>query len=179
MIEIRQAEKALEVIRDLSRDIREASNQLNRADRRHQAAGRVNPALRDRRGIGSVNASRALGLLASILVAGAAIVACRPSGNVGYVEIKTVPVAALTQVALYLDTTRLAPIKKGSAILRQPVGTVELAADGVAGALTPICEIVVRKNRITTVTVSVLEHPPRCQCRYTGTEAATAHECVS
>jgi hypothetical protein len=122
---------------------------------------------------------RALGLVAGAVVVGAAIVACRPSGNVGYVEIKTVPVAPFTQTALYLDSSKLAPIKKGSVVLRQPVGTLVLATDGFAGSLTQLCKIVVAKDRVTTVTVSVLERPPRCQCQYTGTEAATAHQCVS
>ena len=117
---------------------------------------------------------RVLGLLASAVIVGAAIVACRPSGDVGYVEIKTVPVAPVTQTALYLDSTKLAPIKKGSAILRQHVGTLKLQADGFAGSLAPLCDIVVKRNRITTVTVSVLERPPRCQCRYSGTDAAGA-----
>jgi hypothetical protein len=123
--------------------------------------------------------ARPFGIVASGLVVVAAIVACRPSGEVGYVEIKTVPVAPLTQAALYLDATKLAPIKKGGAILRQPVGTVKLQADGFGGALTQLCKVVVRKDRITTVTVSVLERPPRCQCRFTGSDAATAHQCVS
>ena len=122
---------------------------------------------------------RVLGLLASAIIVGAAIAACRPTGDVGYVEIKTVPVAPLTQTALYLDSTKLAPIKKGTTILRQRVGTRKLQADGFAGALAPLCDIVVRKNRITTVTISVLERPPRCQCRYSGTDAATEHACVS
>jgi hypothetical protein len=122
---------------------------------------------------------RLAGLLASALIVGAAIAACRPTGDVGYVEIKTVPVAPLTRTALYLGSTKLAPIKKGTAFLRQRVGTLKLEADGLAGALAPLCDIVVRKNRITTVTVSVLERPPRCQCRYSGTGAATAHACVS
>lgn len=122
---------------------------------------------------------RVLGLLASAIIVGAAIAACRPTGDVGYVEIKTVPVAPLTQTALYLDSTKLAPIKKGTTILRQRVGTRKLQADGFAGALAPLCEIVVRKNRITTVTISVLERPPRCQCRYSGTDAETEHACVS
>jgi hypothetical protein len=122
---------------------------------------------------------RALGLLASAIIVGAAIAACRPMGDVGYVEIKTVPAAPLTQTTLYLDSTKLAPIKKGSAILRQRVGTRKLQADGFAGTLAPLCDIVVKKNRITTVTISVLERPPRCQCRYSGTDAATEHACVS
>jgi hypothetical protein len=122
---------------------------------------------------------RVLGLIAGVIVVGGAILAYRPSGDAGYVEIKTVPAAPLTQAALYLDATRLAPIKKGDTILRQPVGTRKLQTDGFAGALTRLCDIAVVKDRITTVTVSVLERPPRCQCRFTGTDAANAHECVS
>jgi hypothetical protein len=123
--------------------------------------------------------ARVLGLLASGVIVGAAIVACGQSGNVGYVEIKTVPAAAFPQTALYFDSTKLAPIKKADTILRQPVGTLKLQADGFAGTLTTLCDVVVSKDRITTVTISVLERPPRCQCRYTGTDAATARACVS
>jgi hypothetical protein len=129
------------------------------------------------RNIVGVTRRRLLGVAASALIVGAAIAACRPTGDVGYVEIKTVPVAPVTQTALYIDANRLAPIKKGSVILRQPIGTLKLQADGIAGSLSPLCEIVVKRNRITTVTVSVLERPPRCQCRYSGSD--TAHACVS
>ena len=108
---------------------------------------------------------------------GAVIAACRPNGDVGYVEIKTVPAAPITLTALYIYFTKLAPIRKGSAILRQPTGTLKLQADGTSGALAPLCEIVVARNRITTVTVSVLKRPPRCQCRNSGADAARA--CVS
>jgi hypothetical protein len=123
--------------------------------------------------------ARTLGLLASGVAVGVAIVACGQSSDVGYVEIKTVPVTPLTQTALYFDSMKLAPIKKGDTILRQPIGTLKLQADGFAGTLTSLCDIVVSKDRITTVTISVLERPPRCQCRYTGTDAATSHACVS
>ena len=117
-----------------------------------------------------------LGLAVSVLIVGAAILAWRPPVDVGYVEIKTVPIAPVTQTALYIDAAKLAPIKKGSAILRQPIGTLKLQADGAAGALAPLCEIVVKRNRITTVTISVLDRPPRCKCRNSGNEA---HACVS
>jgi hypothetical protein len=123
--------------------------------------------------------SRVLGLLASATLVGAAIVACRPSGDVGYVEIKTVPSATAVRTALYLDSVKLAPIKNGGAILRQSVGTLKLEADGFSGTPAPLCSIVVAKDRITTVTISVLERPPRCQCRFVGHEAATAQACVS
>ncbi len=126
----------------------------------------------------SVATSHVLGLLASVAVVGAVIVACRPSGDAGYVEIKTVP-SALPAQTLYLDSVKLAPIRQGSAILRQHVGTLKLEAAGFAGTLAPLCSIVVAKDRITTVTISVLERPPRCQCRFISHDAATAQACVS
>ncbi len=125
----------------------------------------------------TITTRRLLGLAASALIVGAAIAACRPTGDVGYVQIKTVPVAPVTQTALYIDSAKLAPIRKGGAILRQPTGTLKLQADGSAGSLAPLCDIVVKRNRITTVTISVLERPPRCQCRFGGSDAA--HACVS
>ena len=122
---------------------------------------------------------RGLGLAISALIVVAAIAACRPNGDVGYVEIKTVPVAPVTQMALYLDSTKLAPIKRGSAILRLRVGTRKLQGDWIAGSLAPLCDIVVKRNRITTVTVSVLERPPHCQCRFSSRDAGAEHACVS
>lgn len=120
---------------------------------------------------------RLFGLAISAVIVGAAIAACRPNNDVGYVEIKTVPAVPITLTALYIDAARLAPIRKGSTILRQPTGTFKLQADGTSGALAPLCEIQIQRNRITTVTVSTLERPPRCQCRSGGTD--TAHVCVS
>jgi len=120
---------------------------------------------------------RAIGLAGAAVILGAAIYTLRPTGEVGYLEIKTVPVAPVTQTSLYIDSTKLAPIKEGTAILQQRVGTLRLQTDGIAGSLAPICEIVVKRNRITTVTVSVLERPPRCQCRFSGADAART--CVS
>ena len=119
---------------------------------------------------------RLFGLAISAVIVGAAIAACRPNGDVGYVEIKTVPAAPITLTALYIDATRLAPIRKGSAVLRQPTGTFKLQADATSGALAPLCEIQIQRNRITTVTVSTLERPPRCQCR---SGAGDTHVCAS
>ena len=97
-----------------------------------------------------------------------ALAGCKPAVDVGYVEIKTVPVATnVTQPALYLDTIKVEPLQKGTTVLTQRVGTSNLATDG-SGGQVKLCEIVVKKNRITTVTISVLERPPRCQCRNVG-----------
>jgi hypothetical protein len=119
----------------------------------------------------------AAGLLASACIVATVIVAFRTSGDVGYVQINTVPVAPLTQTPLYLDAAKLDPIRQGSALLRQRVGTLKLQASSFDGALTPLCDIEVKRDRITTVIVSVLDRPPRCQCRFGGTNGGRA--CVS
>ena len=108
------------------------------------------------------------GRLASLALAGFVLGGCNLPGDTGYVEIRTVPVASSASPPLYLDTVKLDPVRKGVAVLKQRAGTVKLATDGGGGQLTPMCDIVVKKNRITTVTVSVLERPPRCQCRNAG-----------
>jgi len=127
----------------------------------------------------SKSASRTFGVVAAAIIVVAAIVACRPSSDVGYVEIKTVPVAAVAPTGLYLDSTKLSTIKQGSTVLRQSVGTLKLQADGFAGTMTDLCNIVVRKDRITSVTISVLERPPRCQCRYNSHDPSAERACVS
>jgi hypothetical protein len=122
---------------------------------------------------------RCTGLLASTAVVAGIIAACRPGSDIGYVQINTVPAAPVTAAALYLDAAKLTPIRQGSALLRQPVGTLKLEADAFGGARASICDIVVKRNRITTVTVSVLERPPRCLCRFSGNGDANGHICVS
>jgi hypothetical protein len=119
------------------------------------------------------------GTRAGAVLAVLALTACKPDTSVGYVELKTVPVLSLSQPTLYLDSVKLEPLRKGTAVLRQRVGTAKLQIEGGGGQLAPLCEIVVKKNRITTVTVSVLDRPPRCQCRGTGTDRSANRTCLS
>ena len=92
---------------------------------------------------------RLAGLCSTALV----LAACNPDSSVGYVEIKTVPATATT--ALYLDATRLEPFRNGNAVLKQKVGTIKLQAEGDSGQPALLCNVVVQKNRITSVTISV------------------------
>jgi hypothetical protein len=117
---------------------------------------------------------RASGIVAGVVAAGIVLAACNPTGETGYVEIRTGPVASQRSPSLYLDSTKLEPVQKGVAVLKQRAGTTKLSAESIGGQVT-LCDIVVRKNRITTVTVSVLERPPRCQCRNSAAKGA----CVS
>jgi hypothetical protein len=117
---------------------------------------------------------RAAGIAAGVIAADLALAGCNIPGDAGYVEIKTVPASSSRSPSLYLDATKLDPVQKGVAVLKQRPGTIKLSAENLGGQVV-LCDIVVRKNRITTVTVSVLERPPRCQCRNSAAKGA----CVS
>jgi hypothetical protein len=117
---------------------------------------------------------RNVGVGAGVIAAGVSLAACNVPGETGYVEIRTVPTASSRAPTLYLDRTKLNAVQKGVAILSQRAGTVKLSADNFGGQVA-LCDIVVRKNRITTVTVSILERPPRCQCRNSSADRT----CVS
>jgi len=104
------------------------------------------------------------------------LAACSGESGVGYVEIKTISAAP----ALYLDTVKLEPLRNGVGVLRQKVGTTKLQVDGDSGQLALLCNIVVQKNRITTVTVSMASRQARCQCgRNSPAETATNRTCVA
>jgi hypothetical protein len=119
--------------------------------------------------VGRLMRAVALGAVALVALAG-----CVRDGNTGYVEIKTVPASARAP-SLYIDADKVDALKSGTTVLRQPVGTAKLQVEGESGKLT-LCQVVVRKNRITTVTVSSLDRPPRCQCGRSG--AGDARTCI-
>jgi hypothetical protein len=117
---------------------------------------------------------RVIAAIIGAVAAGFALAACNPPGDAGYIEIRTVPATATRSASFYLDALKLEPAQKGVTVLTQRPGTAKLTAE-VAGGRELLCDIVVRKNRITTVTVSVLERPPRCQCQNSSANRA----CVS
>jgi hypothetical protein len=118
----------------------------------------------------------ALAALALACVATVVVIVKHASGEIGYIQINTVPTAPLTQTSLYLDTEKLDPVRQGSALLQERVGTLRLQASSY-GATTLLCDIEVRRDRITSVTISVLDRPPRCQCRFGGNDRNRA--CIS
>jgi hypothetical protein len=109
-----------------------------------------------------------------VVLAGLALAGCNVPGDTGYIEIRTVPAAPSRSPALFLGSEKLEPVQKGVAVLKHRPGTTRLSAEAIGGQAV-LCDIVVRKTRITTVTVSVLERPPRCQCRNSAAKGA----CVS
>jgi hypothetical protein len=98
----------------------------------------------------------------------------------GFVQIKAVPVAAASQPSLYLDAVKLEPLKKGEAFLVQKAGTSKLQIEGWGGQLSLLCEVVVQKDRITTVTISTVQRPLRCQCSHaSGQSPQGSRTCLS
>jgi hypothetical protein len=106
------------------------------------------------------------------------LASCNIDGGEGYVEIKAIPPSA--SIPLYLDQAKLEPLRNGNAVLRQKVGTAKLQTDmDGAGHMALLCNIEVKKNRITSVTVSVMSRQPRCQCgRTSGTDTAANRTCI-
>jgi hypothetical protein len=98
-----------------------------------------------------------------------ALASCDIDGGAGYVEIKAIPPSAA--LPLYLDQVKLEPLRNGSAVLRQKVGTAKLQTDlDFPGHMAFLCNVEVKKNRITSVTVSVMSRQPRCQCGRTSSK---------
>jgi len=112
---------------------------------------------------------RAGGTLPAVAAAVFALSACEMGGSTGYLELRTVP-GGVRGPALYIDADRI-DAKPGTTVLRQAVGTARLQTDGADGKVVLLCQVVVKKNRITTVTISALERPPRCQCERTGNDS--------
>src|SRR5215216_5901212 len=79
------------------------------------------------------------------LVVALALAACNHEGT-GFIQLKTAPVSTVAQPALYLDSEKLEPLKKGEAVLTRKVGSTKLQIEGSGGQLTLLCDILVRKN---------------------------------
>ncbi len=115
---------------------------------------------------------RVVALAALALLAG-----CGRDSNTGYVEIKTIPPSAAA--ALYLDSQKLEPTRSGTAVLKQKVGTVRLEVEGDNGRPALLCNVVVQKNRITSVTVSVTSRSARCQCGRASVADTSNRTCIA
>src|SRR5262249_51416639 len=114
--------------------------------------------------------------LAALLMAALALPVlggCDLDGGSGYLEIKAIPPAPV--LALYLDQVKLDPIRNGNAVLREKAGTAKLQADDGTGRLALLCSVEIKKNRITTVTVSVMSRQLRCLCGRVGTADTPAN----
>jgi hypothetical protein len=126
----------------------------------------------------NASTQRAIPVGAAAALLALALTSCDLDPGAGYVEIKAIPPSAT--LPLYLDQAKLDPIRNGTAVLRQKVGTAKLQmdADG-AGHMAVLCNIEVRKNRITSVTVSIMSRQPRCLCgRTNASDTGPTRACI-
>ena len=114
------------------------------------------------------------GVAGALLALGLA--SCHVDDGVGYVEIKAVPASAA--VPLYLDSVKLEPMRNGNAVLRQKVGTTKLQIDVDGGQLAFLCKIEVKKNRITSVTVSVVSRAAALPVRPDQRHQPASRTCI-
>jgi hypothetical protein len=54
---------------------------------------------------------------------------------------------------------------------------MKLQSSDYNGTMYPLCDIEVKRDRITTITISVPERPPCCQCHFNGSN--DNHICIS
>lgn len=119
------------------------------------------------------------GRVGSACLVMSALAGCIGEDKNGFVQIKAVPLSAPSLPALFLDSEKLEPLKKGEAVLVRKTGTSKLQVEGSGGQLSLLCEIVVKKNRITTVTISTLQRPARCQCGHIVGQNSQGHRTCS
>lgn len=109
--------------------------------------------------------------LAAVLTA-LALGGCDPQ-DAGYVQVQLGRTGIFRQPALFLDGTRLDFARGHSVVLRFRTGQVSLRTSRSAWG-SAICRVVVRKNRITVLSVAATEDPPRCLCQIHAAESTPA-----
>jgi len=113
----------------------------------------------------------------TLAIAALILASCTGDQGAGYVEIKMVPATAA--VVLYLDAVKLDPIRNGNALVHQQAGIAKLQVNSDGANLAVLCNVEVKKNRITTVTISAITRQVRCQCsRTSGTDTGAIRTCI-
>jgi len=70
-------------------------------------------------------------------------------------------------------------LRNGTISIAGAVGMSKLQTDGDGGYLAVLCNIDVKRNRITSVTISAMSRQPRCQCgRTSGADATGNRTCI-
>lgn len=96
---------------------------------------------------------------ALLLLIGLALVCCF-DGESGYVTIRLMSMIS-PQDAIYLDSAEISGL--GDRVIHQKVGTISLSGGGGWFRVT-YCDLQVRKDRITIVTIRIVNSEPRCEC---------------
>ena len=98
------------------------------------------------------------------------VIAGCDSGETGYIQLRVLPANAAASTALYLEGDKL-DFSRGPTVTLQ-FKTGRLALKGMDSTWAPtLCNIVVRKDRISALTVMGSQSPPKCVCEIRATES--------
>lgn len=117
--------------------------------------------------------SRSRPLVNLFAIAALAVICACDNGN-GYVSIRLVS-AIIPNHPIYVGSTPIVGL--GDRVVQQKVGTVALNNGARWGDNKSFCKLEVRKNRITIVTVKLVNGEPRCECA-TRAKESTQSELV-
>src|SRR5712691_4320359 len=92
------------------------------------------------------------------------------NGEIGYVQLRVMPANATVSTALYLEGVRLDFSRGPTVMLQFKTGRWALTDMDSTWAPT-LCNIVVRKDRISALTVMAAQTPPKCVCEIRATES--------
>ena len=110
-----------------------------------------------------------------VFLAGMTLAACE-NKDTGHVQLQLLPPSATATATLYLDGKKLDFSRGSNIVMRFAIGRISLKAiDSVFSS--SICTVVVRKNRLSILTVMATENPPRCICQIRAPDS-TAGELV-
>ena len=104
------------------------------------------------------------------LLFGLILISCAESER-GYVHVRLINMINL-ETPIYVSTTPISGL--GERIFREGIGTIALTNGASWGNGKTYCELQVRKNRITVVTVRVVNQQPRCECEIRAPESTAA-----
>ena len=94
-------------------------------------------------------------------------------GELGYVQIRLAPASAAATIDLYLDGRKLDFSRQPSVTLRLETGKLVLKSSDSAWA-PAICSVLVRKDRISALTVTATINGLRCVCEIRASESDTS-----
>ena len=89
----------------------------------------------------------------------------------GYVDLRLLSLIS-PERAVYLGSRQVSG--SGDRVVREDAGRLSLT-DGRGWSSKIYCEVQVRKDRITTVAVRVMNGEPRCECEIPAAESSPAH----
>jgi hypothetical protein len=100
--------------------------------------------------------------LIGVLAFAALLAACTEPDGTGYIEVKLTPLGTASQFVILLDRQQIRTQSSGPVVVRRNVGQARLELERRKDERVTLCDLAVKKNRITSVTVHFQNGTLRC-----------------